>query len=90
MSQYFPKLYEAFGGDIIIRVDLSDYATKADLETGTEVDISKLGEKPDLVSLAAEVDKLDIEKLENFPVDLSKLSDLVKNDVAKKQLSMIN
>ena len=84
MSQYFPKLYEAFGGDIIIRVDLSNYATKADLKTGTEI------EKPDLVSLAAEVDKLDIEKLKNFPVDLSKLSDLVKNDVVKKQLSMIN
>ena len=90
MSQYFPKLYEAFGGDIIIRVDLSNYATKADLKTGTEIDISKLAEKSDLVSLAAEVDKLDIDKLENFPVDLSKLSDVVKNDVVKKQLSMIN
>ena len=50
----------------------------------------KLAEKSDLVSLVVEVDKLDIEKLENFPVDLSKLSDVVKNDVVKKQLSMIN
>ena len=49
-----------------------------------------MAEKSDLVSLAAEVDKLDIDKLENFPVDLSKLSDVVKNDVVKKQLSMIN
>ena len=38
MSQYFPKPYEACGGDIIIRVDLSNYATKADLKTGTEID----------------------------------------------------
>ena len=29
MSQYFPKLYEPFGGDINVKVDLSNYATKA-------------------------------------------------------------
>ena len=32
----------------------------------------------------SEVDKLDIEKLASAPVDLSKLSDVVKNDIAKK------
>ena len=32
----------------------------------------------------SEVDKLDIEKLAPAPVDLSKLSDVVKNDIAKK------
>ena len=31
-----------------------------------------------------EVDKLDIEKLAPAPVDLSKLSDVVKSDIAKK------
>ena len=30
------------------------------------------------------MDKLDIEKLAPVPVDLSKLSDVVKNDVVKK------
>ena len=30
MSQYFPKPYEPFGGDINVKVDLSNYATKAD------------------------------------------------------------
>ena len=34
--------------------------------------------------LKTEVDKLDIDKLVHVPVDLSKLSDLVKNDVVKK------
>ena len=32
MSQYFPKPCEPFGGDINVKVDLSNYATKADLK----------------------------------------------------------
>ena len=32
MSQYFPKPYERFGGDINVKVDLSNYATKTDLK----------------------------------------------------------
>ena len=37
-----------------------------------------------MASLKAEVDKLDIDKLASVPNDLSKLSDVVKNDVVKK------
>ena len=37
-----------------------------------------------LASLKTEVDKLDIDKLVPAPVDLSKLSDVVKDDVVKK------
>ena len=37
-------------------------------------------------NLKTEVDKLDIEKLAPVPVDLSKLSDVVKNDVVKKDV----
>ena len=33
MSQYFPKPYESFGGDINVKVDLSNYATRADNKT---------------------------------------------------------
>ena len=40
--------------------------------------------KSDLGGLKTEVDKLDIDKLVNVPVDLSKLGDLVKNDVVKE------
>ena len=40
--------------------------------------------KINLANLKTEVDKLDIDKLIPVPVDLSKLSDVVKNDVVKK------
>ena len=40
MSQYFPKLYEPFGGDIKVKVDLSNYATKADIKNISHVDTS--------------------------------------------------
>ena len=48
------------------------------------VDTSSFALKTNLASLKAEVDELDIDKLVPFPVDLSKLSDVVKNDVVKK------
>ena len=32
MSQYFPKLYESFGGDINVKVHLSNYATKTEVD----------------------------------------------------------
>ena len=44
---------------------------------------SKLAAKSDLAGLTAEKDKLDIDKLVPVPVDLSKLSDVVKNIVKK-------
>ena len=40
--------------------------------------------KTNTATLKTEVDKLDINKLVPVPVDLSKLSDVVKNDVVKK------
>ena len=39
-----------------------------------------------LSNLKSEVDKLDVDKLAPFPVDLSKLRDLVKKDVVKKDV----
>ena len=51
--------------------------------------IHKLAAKSDLVSLKAELDKLDIDKTLPLPVDLSKLNDVAKNDIVKKW-SMIN
>ena len=84
MSQYFPKPYELFGGDINVKVDLSNYATKTDLKNVWHVDVSSFALKSNLASLKTEVDKLDIDRLVPVPVDLSKLSDVVKNDVVKK------
>ena len=40
--------------------------------------------KTNLASLKTEVDKLDIDKLAPVPDDLSKLSDVVKNEIVKK------
>ena len=57
-------------------MDLSNYATKADLKNEREVDTSQLASKSDLASLKAEVDKIDVDKL--------KLSNVVNNEVVKK------
>ena len=84
MSQYFPKLYEPFGGDINVTVDISNYATRDDIKNITHVDTSSFALKANFPNLNTEVDKLDIDKLTTFPVDLSKLSNVVKNDVVKK------
>ena len=84
MSQYFSKTHEPFGGDINVKVDLSNYATKANVRNISHVDISSFALKSILARLKTEIDKLDIGKLLPVPVDLSKLSDVVKNDVGKK------
>ena len=84
MGQYFPKPYEPFGGDVNVKVDLPNYATKADIKDISHVDTSSFALKANLARLKTEVDKLDIDKLTPVPVDLSKLSDVVKNDVVKK------
>ena len=64
----------------------SNYATKADLENAKGVDTSKLAKNVDLANLKSDLDKLDDDKLVPVPVDLSKHSDLVKNDVVKKDV----
>ena len=84
MSQYFPKPYELFGGDINIKVDVLNYATKADIKNISHVDTSGFALKTNLANLKNEVDKLDIDKLVLVPTDLSKLSNVVKIDVVKK------
>ena len=86
MSQYFSKWYEPFDEDINIRVDLSNYATKTDLKNISHVDTSSFALKSNLASLKTEVDKLDINKLVPVSIDLSKISDAVKNDVVKKTI----
>ena len=70
-SQCFPKPYEPFGGNINVKVDLSNYATKTDLKNVTHVDVSSFALKSNLASLKTEVGKLDIDKLVPVPVDLN-------------------
>ena len=83
-------------------LDLSNYATKKELEHATGIDTSDLAAKKDFITLKAEVGKLDINKLTNVPTSLNnlktkvddldvgtlqKLGDVVDNEVAKKQNS---
>ena len=82
MSRYFPKMKPL--GNVKVELDLSNYATKADLKSAKGADISKFAKKVDLASLKSEIDKLGIGKLETAPVDLSKLRHVVKNEVVKK------
>ena len=70
MSQYFSKTYEPFGGDINVEVDLSNYATKANIRNISHVDISSFALKSILAQLKAEIDKLDIGKLLPVPLFL--------------------
>ena len=84
MSQYFPKPYEPFGEDINVKIDLSNYAAKAAIKNISHVDTSSFASKSNSASLKTEVDKLGIDKLVPVPVDLSKLSDIVKNNIVKK------
>ena len=80
-SQYFPKSFRDFGGNINVKVNLSNCVTKTDLKNVTHVDNSSFTLKTNVASLKSEVDKLGINKLMAIAVDLS---DAVKNDVAKK------
>ena len=79
-----PKSYEPFGGDINVKVDLSNYAAKTDLKNISHIDVSSYALKSNLASLKTEEDKLDIDQLTPVSNDLAKLSNIVKNDVVKK------
>ena len=75
--------------DINVKVDLSNYATRADIKNISHVDTSSFAPKTNLATLRKEVDKLDIDKLMSVPVDLSKLSYVVKI-ILLKRMYMIN
>ena len=82
MSQYFPKPFNShFADSIKVKIDLSNYATKTDSKNISHVDTSSFALKTDLANLKNEVNKLDIDKVVPIPVDLSKLSDVVENNL---------
>ena len=79
-SKYFPPYGST--NNIKVELDLANYATK-DI-TLTHVIVSSYATKTNLPALKSEVDKIDTDKLKTVPTDLSKLSNVVKNDVVKK------
>ena len=87
MSKYFPKQYKPFGRNINIKIDLSNYATKAETKNISHGDTSRFALKTNWPNLKTKVDKLGIDKWVYVTVDLSNLSDVVKNDLVKKGVS---
>ena len=83
MSQYFPTPLSDYK-NVKVKTDLTNYATKKDINDITHADTSNFALKTNLSNLKTEVDKLDIDKLVPVPNDLSELSNVVKNDVVKK------
>ena len=70
-------------------VDTSQFVKNVDLASlkcnGDKLDLDKLKNAPTYLSnLKSKVDNLDVDELVPLNVDLSKLSDVVKNDVVKK------
>ena len=82
MSYYPP--YKSSSNNIKVELDLTNYATKTDLKNITHVDVSSFASKTNLAALKTEVDKIDVDKLNTTPIDLAKLSNVVKDDVVKK------
>ena len=60
-----------------VELDLSNYATKADLKNEAGADTSKLPKKVDLANLRSNVEKLDIDKLKTLPTNLSNMQSKV-------------
>ena len=67
-----------------MKIDIWNYATKIDLKNITQIDTSSFVLKTNLASLKTESDKLGIAKLALVPVDLSKLSYVVKKAISDK------
>ena len=67
-----------------IILDLSNCATKKELEHATGIDISVLADKKDFIALKAEVDKLDINQIVNVQTSLNNFE--TKVDVRKLKL----
>ena len=83
MSEYFPKP-QSHEENIKVKIDLSNYATKEDIKNITHIDTSSFALKTNLANLKTKVNEFDTDKLKMVPIDLSKLSNLVKNEVVKK------
>ena len=75
--------------NIKVELDLPNYATKSDVKNITHVDVSSYATNTNLAALKSEADKIDVDKLRTVPVDLAKLSNVVKNDVVEKLIIIL-
>ena len=83
MSAYYPP-YTSSSNNVKVELDLTNYATKTDLNNITHVDVSSFASKSTLAALKTEVDNIDTDKLKTTPSDLAKLTNAIENDVVKK------
>ena len=51
MSKFYPKPYKSFGRNINVKVDLSNYSTKADMKNISHIDTSRFALKTNLANL---------------------------------------
>ena len=80
---YYPR-YKSSSNNIKVELDLTNYAAKTDLKNITRVDVSSFASKTNLAASKTKLHKIDADKLKTTPIDLAKLSNVVKNDVVKK------
>ena len=85
MSKYFSRT-QSLEGREKIELNWSNYEIKADLKPATGVYTSKFAKKLNLANSKSKVDKLDVDTLVPVPVDLIKLSNVVKNDAVEKDV----
>ena len=87
MSYYPP--YKSSSNNIKVELDLTNYATKTDLTNITRVDVINFASKTNLAALKTEVDKIDVDKLKTTPIDLDRLSNLIKMMQLKTLIIML-
>ena len=80
------KPHERSGENVKAELNLSNYATKANLKGATGIKRCMFASKTDLASLKTKVDDVDGDKTKTVPVNLGKLSNAVNNGVVKKPL----
>ena len=83
MTTYYPP-YQSSSNNVKVELDLTNYATKTDLKNIPHVDVSSFASKTNLAALKTEIDIIDADKLKTTPIDVDRLSNLVKNDIVKK------
>ena len=83
MNTYYPP-YKSASSNIKVELDLTNYATKAELKNITHTYVSSFASKTNFAALKTEVDKIDVDKLKTVPGDLVKLSHVAKNEIVKK------
>ena len=88
---YYPEPGSHIRNKIKVALDLSNYATKKKLDHATDFYTSDLLAKKDFIALEAKVDKLDINRLVNFPTSLNNLKTKVNGfDVSKVKTVLVD